>query len=75
MKEMTGSGIFVEEEEDNLESGSANPTSGSKTGLRMYQVSFNHLHLSYCMLIETTKCFLFRYLLYDKLTLMFELSL
>lgn len=42
MKEMTGSGIFAEKEEnDELESGSANPTPNNKTGLRMYQVSIN----------------------------------
>ncbi|XP_015885373.1 uncharacterized protein LOC107420826 [Ziziphus jujuba] len=38
MKEMTGSGIFAERgEDDELESGSANPTPNNKTGLRMYQ--------------------------------------
>jgi hypothetical protein len=40
MKEMTGSGIFAANGENDLaESGSANPTANSKTGLRMYQVS------------------------------------
>lgn len=40
MKEMTGSGIFVgNEEEEELESGSANPTQ-NKTGIRMYQVRY-----------------------------------
>ncbi|KAB5557097.1 hypothetical protein DKX38_008006 [Salix brachista] len=39
MKEMTGSGIFAANgEDDAAESGSANPTPNSKTGLRMYQV-------------------------------------
>lgn len=48
MKEMTGSGIFAgSEENDESESGSANPTPGSKTGLRMYQVSFNSLHVRF----------------------------
>ena len=44
MKEMTGSGIFVaNEEDDELESGSANP-SQNKTGIRMYQVSIEEDH-------------------------------
>jgi len=39
MKEMTGSGIFAANgEDDTAESGSANPIPNSKTGLRMYQV-------------------------------------
>ena len=39
MKEMTGSGIFAANgEDDAAESGSANPTPNSKTGIRMYQV-------------------------------------
>lgn len=40
MKEITGSGIFVANgEDDTSEAGSANPPS-NKTGLRMYQVLF-----------------------------------
>lgn len=43
MKEITGSGIFAAKgEDDESESDSANP--GNKTGVRMYQVSFLHLH-------------------------------
>lgn len=49
MKEMTGSGIFVGiGEDDTLESGSANPTPGSKTGLRMYQQTLAGIsHISF----------------------------
>lgn len=44
IKEMTGSGIFsANEEEDALESGSANPTPNSRTGVRIYQVSVGAL--------------------------------
>jgi hypothetical protein len=40
MKEITGSGIFVANREDETtEDGSANP-SANKTGIRMYQVLF-----------------------------------
>uniref|UniRef100_A0A6N2MYU4 DUF4057 domain-containing protein n=1 Tax=Salix viminalis TaxID=40686 RepID=A0A6N2MYU4_SALVM len=43
MKEMTGSGIFAANGENDLaESDSANPTSNSKTGLRMYQHNRRH---------------------------------
>lgn len=39
IKEITGSGIFVANGEDEeSEEGSANPTPNNKTGLRMYQV-------------------------------------
>ena len=39
MKEMTGSGIFAANgENDESEPGSANPTPNNKTGIRMYQV-------------------------------------
>jgi hypothetical protein len=42
MKEITGSGIFVANGEDEAtEDGSANP-SANKTGIRMYQVLFLH---------------------------------
>lgn len=37
-KEITGSGIFMFNGEDASESGSANPASNNKTGIRMYQV-------------------------------------
>lgn len=38
LKEITGSGIFAADEENGIsESGSANPTPNSKTGIRMYQ--------------------------------------
>ncbi|KAE8684387.1 hypothetical protein F3Y22_tig00111131pilonHSYRG00110 [Hibiscus syriacus] len=41
MKEMTGSGIFAANgENDEAETGSANPASNPKTGLRMYQSHF-----------------------------------
>ncbi|KAG6585290.1 hypothetical protein SDJN03_18023, partial [Cucurbita argyrosperma subsp. sororia] len=48
MKEMTGSGIFVaNEEDDELESGSANP-SQNKTGIRMYQQALAGIsHISF----------------------------
>ncbi|KAL5779679.1 hypothetical protein ACOSQ2_010416 [Xanthoceras sorbifolium] len=49
MKEMTGSGIFTGSgENDTPESGSANPTPGSKTGLRMYQQTLAGIsHISF----------------------------
>ncbi|KAK3230864.1 hypothetical protein Dsin_002745 [Dipteronia sinensis] len=49
MKEMTGSGIFAGSgENDESESGSANPTPGSKTGLRMYQQTLAGIsHISF----------------------------
>ncbi|XP_057975495.1 uncharacterized protein LOC131162901 [Malania oleifera] len=37
LKEMTGSGIFADEENGTLEVSGVTPTSSSKTGLRMYQ--------------------------------------
>ncbi|XWS15017.1 hypothetical protein CRYUN_Cryun35bG0058600 [Craigia yunnanensis] len=47
MKEMTGSGIFAANgENDESEPGSANPTPNNKTGLRMYQqalAGINHI--------------------------------
>lgn len=48
MKEMTGSGIFVgNEEEEELESGSANSTQ-NKTGIRMYQQALAGIsHISF----------------------------
>ena len=46
MKEMTGSGIFAANgENEESESGSANPASNNRTGLRMYQVSMNSLQI------------------------------
>ena len=43
MKEITGSGIFVADgENDAAEAGSANPPP-NKTGLRMYQVSSSYI--------------------------------
>ncbi|KAK8705509.1 hypothetical protein V6N13_049110 [Hibiscus sabdariffa] len=49
MKEMTGSGIFAANgENDESEQGSANPTSNSKTGLRMYQQALAGIsHISF----------------------------
>ncbi|GMI90948.1 hypothetical protein like AT1G35780 [Hibiscus trionum] len=49
MKEMTGSGIFAaNEENDESEPGSANPISNSKTGLRMYQQTLAGIsHISF----------------------------
>ncbi|KAJ6939439.1 hypothetical protein NC651_005788 [Populus alba x Populus x berolinensis] len=49
MKEMTGSGIFAANgENDFAESGSANPTANSKTGLRMYQQAIAGIsHISF----------------------------
>ncbi|KAG6784268.1 hypothetical protein POTOM_009957 [Populus tomentosa] len=49
MKEMTGSGIFAANGENDLaESGSANPTANSKTGLRMYQQAIAGIsHISF----------------------------
>ncbi|GLT93820.1 hypothetical protein SLE2022_115940 [Rubroshorea leprosula] len=49
LKEITGSGIFaVNGEDDSLESGSANPTPNSKTGLRMYQQTLTGIsHISF----------------------------
>jgi len=45
MKEITGSGIFVANgEDDALEDGSANP---NKTGVRMYQVFIQELRCFY----------------------------
>lgn len=45
MKEITGSGIFVANgEDDPAEAGSANPPS-NKTGLRMYQVLFFYIDI------------------------------
>ncbi|XP_056163505.1 uncharacterized protein LOC130136922 isoform X1 [Syzygium oleosum] len=42
LKEITGSGIFAANGEDDLlEPGSANPASNNKTGLKMYQVLHN----------------------------------
>lgn len=39
MKEMTGSGIFAANgENDTSETGGATPTPNNKTGIRMYQV-------------------------------------
>lgn len=44
MKEITGSGIFAANgEDDSLQPGSANPASNNKTGIRMYQVCFTML--------------------------------
>ncbi|KAH9756609.1 N-lysine methyltransferase [Citrus sinensis] len=49
MKEMTGSGIFAAgAENDESESGSANPTPNNKTGLRMYQQAIAGIsHISF----------------------------
>ncbi|CAK7347128.1 unnamed protein product [Dovyalis caffra] len=49
MKEMTGSGIFAANgEDDTAEFGSANPTPNSKTGLRMYQQAIAGIsHISF----------------------------
>ncbi|GMI83177.1 hypothetical protein like AT1G35780 [Hibiscus trionum] len=49
MKEMTGSGIFAaNEENDESEPGSANPASNNKTGLRMYQKTLAGIsHISF----------------------------
>ncbi|MBA0823414.1 hypothetical protein Goarm_020148, partial [Gossypium armourianum] len=49
MKEMTGSGIFAANgENDESELGSANPTPNSKTGLRMYQQALAGIsHISF----------------------------
>ncbi|KAK8505189.1 hypothetical protein V6N12_066717 [Hibiscus sabdariffa] len=49
MKEMTGSGIFAANgENDESEQGSANPASNSKTGLRMYQQALAGIsHISF----------------------------
>ncbi|KAE8715422.1 hypothetical protein F3Y22_tig00110174pilonHSYRG00383 [Hibiscus syriacus] len=49
MKEMTGSGIFAANgENDESEPGSANPISNSKTGLRMYQQTLTGIsHISF----------------------------
>ncbi|KAF9682528.1 hypothetical protein SADUNF_Sadunf05G0118300 [Salix dunnii] len=49
MKEMTGSGIFAANgEDDAAESGSVNPTPNSKTGLRMYQQAIAGIsHISF----------------------------
>ncbi|XP_022766384.1 uncharacterized protein LOC111311275 isoform X1 [Durio zibethinus] len=49
MKEMTGSGIFAANgENDESEPGSANPTPNSKTGLRMYQQALAGIsHISF----------------------------
>ncbi|KAH8508776.1 hypothetical protein Peur_050640 [Populus x canadensis] len=49
MKEMTGSGIFAANgEDDTAESGSANPIPNSKTGLRMYQQAIAGIsHISF----------------------------
>ncbi|KAE8659295.1 hypothetical protein F3Y22_tig00116964pilonHSYRG00570 [Hibiscus syriacus] len=49
MKEMTGSGIFAANgENDESEPGSANPISNSKTGLRMYQQTLAGIsHISF----------------------------
>ncbi|KAE8653902.1 hypothetical protein F3Y22_tig00117056pilonHSYRG00459 [Hibiscus syriacus] len=49
MKEMTGSGIFAANgENDESEQGSANPSSNSKTGLRMYQQALAGIsHISF----------------------------
>ncbi|XVE95319.1 hypothetical protein REPUB_Repub02eG0086500 [Reevesia pubescens] len=49
MKEMTGSGIFVANgENDESEPGSADPTSNNKTGLRMYQQALAGIsHISF----------------------------
>ncbi|XP_065847389.1 uncharacterized protein [Euphorbia lathyris] len=49
MKEMTGSGIFAAKgEDDESESGGANPTSNSKTGIRMYQQALAGIsHISF----------------------------
>ncbi|XWS23878.1 hypothetical protein CRYUN_Cryun28dG0053200 [Craigia yunnanensis] len=49
MKEMTGSGIFAANgENDESEPGSANPTPNNKTGLRMYQQSLAGIsHISF----------------------------
>ncbi|KAJ6412787.1 hypothetical protein OIU85_017971 [Salix viminalis] len=49
MKEMTGSGIFAANgEDDAAESGIANPTPNSKTGLRMYQQAIAGIsHISF----------------------------
>ncbi|XP_021900779.1 uncharacterized protein LOC110816771 [Carica papaya] len=49
IKEMTGSGIFsANEEEDALESGSANPTPNSRTGVRIYQQALAGIsHISF----------------------------
>ncbi|KAL4271274.1 hypothetical protein GQ457_13G009900 [Hibiscus cannabinus] len=49
MKEMTGNGIFAANgENDESEQGSANPTSNSKTGLRMYQQALAGIsHISF----------------------------
>ncbi|XVF64768.1 hypothetical protein PTKIN_Ptkin09bG0193200 [Pterospermum kingtungense] len=49
MKEITGSGIFVANgENEELEPGSANPTPNNKTGLRMYQQALAGIsHISF----------------------------
>lgn len=49
LKEITGSGIFAANgEEESLESGSANPTPNSKTGIRMYQQTLAGIsHISF----------------------------
>ncbi|KAJ7959023.1 Alpha-ketoglutarate-dependent dioxygenase alkB-like protein 2 [Quillaja saponaria] len=49
LKEITGSGIFVANgENDTEESGSANPTPNNKTGLRMYQQTIAGIsHISF----------------------------
>ncbi|XVF36726.1 hypothetical protein REPUB_Repub19eG0083000 [Reevesia pubescens] len=49
MKEMTGSGIFVANgENDEAEPGSANPTPNNKTGIRMYQQALAGIsHISF----------------------------
>ncbi|KAE8709823.1 hypothetical protein F3Y22_tig00110328pilonHSYRG00567 [Hibiscus syriacus] len=49
MKEMTGSGIFAANgENDEAETGSANPDSNPKTGLRMYQKALAGIsHISF----------------------------
>ncbi|XP_012067856.1 uncharacterized protein LOC105630599 isoform X2 [Jatropha curcas] len=49
MKEMTGSGIFgANGEDDTSESGTANSTPNSKTGLRMYQQTLSGIsHISF----------------------------
>lgn len=49
MKEMTGSGIFAANgEDDEAEPGSANPASNNKTGIRMYQQALAGIsHISF----------------------------
>lgn len=46
MKEMTGSGIFgANGENDESEPDNANPTPNNKTGVRIYQVCVHFFHI------------------------------